>query len=1015
MPAPTAAPRAHILRPRLLSPLLRRFELPVVRVVAGAGFGKTCLLEQAIEQNRLSPRGRDLLVTCRPKHRFAESFGRALCAVVDAPEDADPVRAVRDFIWNASPEPVALIVDDVHELQADGSAAELLAELFDALPANGHLVLVGRDGGPLPTERLRAHGAIAELDEARLSFDADEVARFASERGTAHRDLEDASGWPALLELCVVAGGRRAISEYLWDEVLSRLDEERRDALARLARLRSIDDAAVALLTTWTRSAQELVAPLPLCEPVGARAARIHSLWQPALSRLPAANDPETLQAVAQLQRERGEIEEALEILLEIDDDAAIRALLRDLVLRDSRAMGTEALRSILAQLPDAVRRSPYGTLLDGLAGLRNDPERALPQLQRAASQMREAGDRDGEVRALVAQGHVAYYQGDVGKLVELGVFGRELADAGHAGALPLALVAEACGALIRVEPERALQLVDRARSIASIEGVPDFMIAVLASLDAGYPERGIAEAERALGHASPEIRGALEVTQLLARWDCGEAGPDDLDAVRPWLVPDSNETVHNLAVHLAVLTQMAASLGCESEARAFSARCDEYVDRSFSGRAQTALSIGRAALDVLTGDEDAAAETLRRLHAEGALEGRPSRHVLRGISLFTLYVPEARAEIDALALGPAWARGREIGHALVRLREHDDAGPAAALDWARAERIAARLVPPLLTELRVGAMSLDPTLGDDWTDTGSEVRDWLRRITTQGGSSTRRAARGLLAEIPIAPEQPIEIRVLGALELFRGGVRVDDPTWRRARVQSLLLYLLLHPGAHRDEVAAALWPDNDRDSAANNLRVNLHHLIRALQPERRGAERSWFVRQERDRLRIEGGRFLDVDVAAFDAAVAEGSRADADGVPDAALAAFLDAIELYRGDYCLEADELGWGMAERVRLRSLFARAALRAGELLLARGDRDQALSLASRVCKLDPLFEGAYRLQAHSFLQLGDRTSARRALEAALAMLAREGLEPEPETAHQAAALGIPIEGAPSLNPS
>ena len=49
-----------------------RFEVGVVALVAGAGFGKTTLLRQALADNVASPRGIDVSLTCGPADARAE-------------------------------------------------------------------------------------------------------------------------------------------------------------------------------------------------------------------------------------------------------------------------------------------------------------------------------------------------------------------------------------------------------------------------------------------------------------------------------------------------------------------------------------------------------------------------------------------------------------------------------------------------------------------------------------------------------------------------------------------------------------------------------------------------------------------------------------------------------------------------------------------------------------------------------------------------------------------------------
>ena len=63
--APPLASRGLIVRPRLLARLRTRFERPLTAVVAAAGFGKTTLLGQAVQENALSPLGEDRWLTCQ--------------------------------------------------------------------------------------------------------------------------------------------------------------------------------------------------------------------------------------------------------------------------------------------------------------------------------------------------------------------------------------------------------------------------------------------------------------------------------------------------------------------------------------------------------------------------------------------------------------------------------------------------------------------------------------------------------------------------------------------------------------------------------------------------------------------------------------------------------------------------------------------------------------------------------------------------------------------------------------
>src|SRR5512144_2853268 len=93
---PTASP-GRLSRPRLLAVLQRRFEAPVITVAAGAGFGKTTLLVQALAENRLVSRGQDLWLTCQrgdaAASRLASGLFAALKLAGTAPEGPEEAAA----------------------------------------------------------------------------------------------------------------------------------------------------------------------------------------------------------------------------------------------------------------------------------------------------------------------------------------------------------------------------------------------------------------------------------------------------------------------------------------------------------------------------------------------------------------------------------------------------------------------------------------------------------------------------------------------------------------------------------------------------------------------------------------------------------------------------------------------------------------------------------------------------------------------------------------------------------
>jgi LuxR family transcriptional regulator, maltose regulon positive regulatory protein len=308
-----------LVRQRLLDRLRARWFIPVTVVSAPAGYGKTTLLAQAVEANAAAPLGVDRWLTCGSDERIAARLGRALSLAVGAtpPDDegldiGDHLRVVIDGLWQWSPRQVALLVDDAQEIPPGSEAAVLLTRLANELPANTHLVVASRGQPPVPLSRLDVEGRVVHLGQDDLAFTGDELAQFARLRGVAGSTVTSSVGWPALVELSASAS-TELVSDYVGQEVLSRIAPIQRRQLAVLAHVGNVDrDLARAVLGPNV-DATSLVEGLPLVTRLPNGEWSLHALWRSLL-----ANDltPGELEEVRHdagvLVRERGELTAAV-------------------------------------------------------------------------------------------------------------------------------------------------------------------------------------------------------------------------------------------------------------------------------------------------------------------------------------------------------------------------------------------------------------------------------------------------------------------------------------------------------------------------------------------------------------------------------------------------------------------------------------------------------------------------------------------------------------------------------
>jgi len=250
---PVATP-GRIARPALARRLGDALRAGSVLLVAGAGYGKTMALEEAIAHSGR----RTVWLSCRDAGGEA---GRLLMGTVDGlratvPGLTDVVRerfaasdepldvraaagALLGEVERLLLEPLVIVFDDAEELAASEDAIALLDRLLDVRAAPLSLAIASRRPLPLRLGKLRAGGRVTEFSPAELCFTAaecEELLRLRRGPGITDEEVADAvaasEGWPM-----GVAGAvsRETLFDYLAEELFDRLDEDARDTLVASA------------------------------------------------------------------------------------------------------------------------------------------------------------------------------------------------------------------------------------------------------------------------------------------------------------------------------------------------------------------------------------------------------------------------------------------------------------------------------------------------------------------------------------------------------------------------------------------------------------------------------------------------------------------------------------------------------------------------------------------------------------------------------------------------------------
>lgn len=137
------------------------------------------------------------------------------------------------------------------------------------------------------------------------------------------------------------------------------------------------------------------------------------------------------------------------------------------------------------------------------------------------------------------------------------------------------------------------------------------------------------------------------------------------------------------------------------------------------------------------------------------------------------------------------------------------------------------------------------------------------------------------------------------------------------------------------------------------------------------------------------------MDAWELDARLDQADRAEREGAPALALAAYREALPLWRGEPFADVPYADWAELERTRLRARYTAAAVRAGELLLAAGAPAEARRAAQQAITADTTAENAYQLLARTHLAEENVGGARQTVDACRAALAALDLTPSGAT--------------------
>jgi LuxR family maltose regulon positive regulatory protein len=884
----------------------------------------------------------------------------------------------------------AIVLDGCHEAAASAQFGDVLQLALQEMPPGGCAFLLSRGEPPASLARLRANRALATLDWNDLRLTREETKAIIAHRGLdAGRGFEErlfdrTQGWAAGLVLLLEHAGRAAPSqappddaarEVLFDYLAGEIFQGSRPRVqslllstadlplmtARMAQDLSGDDEAGAMLDELHRKNYFV----SMREAGGERVYQYHPMFREFLlsrSQHRATKDARRAQQVASARQLEalGQVVDAFPLYRDAHDwDEAVRIIGANAQAMLAQGRG-ETLAHWIEDLPSEIAlRQPWMLYWMAASRAQVSPREGRLLYEQAFELFRARND--AQAMALCASGAMdaVLYELDDFALLErwIGVLDETIGP-GLAFPTPEAEARVACSMFFSLtlrRPQRTdiEQWIGRALAAAARSTDPNLQmfVSLLAALTILWT-----------GHLD---RAAELIAAARRRRDA------------PGVTPFSRSTLCNLeAMHAMFSADRVAGLKAMREGLAI-ARATGVQTWTF----QLLVYGYGAALGA--GDLAAAAPVAKQLDTHSASAGRFNLCLLHHFKAWEAALrrdPVRALAEEKLALRLAVEVGCPYFEVLCRLslaQLHAEGGDEARCiaNLRQVRRIARDIANPHLEfaclvgfadmalsrgrgRPGMNALRKAMALGRQY---GYSHFLWWRPHAVSRACAHALAARvepeyvaGLIARRALVPEKPprgeqdwpwaYAVRTFGGFRLQKDGTALSSPGKAQRRPLELLQYLIAQGGERVPEaqVAGALWPRVDVDSAHRSFTSALHRLRKLLGRDEAVALREACVSLDRRCFWIDAWALEDA-LASLEAALLEGQSAPP---PQFVEQLAERVLELYGGPFLGNETDLAWQVPARERWSSRVVRALDEAERYWVAAGEAERARRLRARI---------------------------------------------------------------------
>lgn len=218
-----------------------------------------------------------------------------------------------------------------------------------------------------------------------------------------------------------------------------------------------------------------------------------------------------------------------------------------------------------------------------------------------------------------------------------------------------------------------------------------------------------------------------------------------------------------------------------------------------------------------------------------------------------------------------------------------------------------------------------------------------------------------------------ISVHTLGEFSIVCGDRRISDADSRTKKVWLLLEYLVSNRNKDLslEQLAEAVWSDEEESDNPGNALKNLVYRARSILRELCPEHNTDFIIFSRNTYLWNREIPCDVDCEDFEAQCLKGEDARLDEAER--IQAYLNAIELYQGEFLPKSAYIDWVITKSAYYASLYGKAVQQVVQMLERAGRHEDIISVCEMATVLYPYNESIHYAMMKAMIACGQRRKA------------------------------------------